>query len=85
VSEDLAGELAGEAPGSDALSDDMMRALGQLDADQRALIVMRHLLGYRSAELARMLDLPAGTVRTRLARALTRLRELLEAEAREDS
>ena len=63
----------------------MMRALGQLDADQRALIVMRHLLGYRSAELARMLDLPAGTVRTRLARALTRLRELLEAEAREDS
>jgi DNA-directed RNA polymerase specialized sigma24 family protein len=41
---------------------------------------MRHLLGYRSSELARMLGMPAGTVRTRLARALTRLRELLEVE-----
>jgi RNA polymerase sigma-70 factor (ECF subfamily) len=61
-----------------------MRALAQLDPDQRALIVMRHLLGYRSSELARMLDLPAGTVRTRLARALQRLRQLLEAEAREN-
>ena len=85
VSADLAGETEAPAAGSDALSDELMRALGQLDPDQRALIVMRHLLGYRSAELARMLDLPAGTVRTRLARALTRLRELLDAEAREDS
>jgi RNA polymerase sigma-70 factor (ECF subfamily) len=85
VSADLAAETAGEAAGADALSDELMRALGQLDPDQRALIVMRHLLGYRSAELARMLDLPAGTVRTRLSRALTRLRGLLEAEAREDS
>ncbi len=85
LSGDLAGQTAASSPGSDALSDELMSALGQLDPDQRALIVMRHLLGYRSAELARMLDLPAGTVRTRLARALTRLRELLEAEAREDS
>ena len=85
LSADLTGEMAGEAAGSDALSDELMRALGQLDPDQRALIVMRHLLGYRSAELARVLDLPAGTVRTRLARALTRLRKLLEPEAREDS
>ncbi len=38
--------------------------------DERALIVMRHLLGYRSAELARMLDLPAGTVQD-AARART--------------
>lgn len=84
VSADLAGAPAGAA-GSDALSDELIRALGRLDPDERALIVMRHLLGYRSAELARMLDLPAGTVRTRLARALTRLRALLEAEAREDA
>lgn len=85
VSTDLADQTAASAPGSDALSDELMLALGQLDPDQRALIVMRHLLGYRSAELARMLDLPAGTVRTRLARALTRLRELLETEAMEDT
>jgi RNA polymerase sigma-70 factor, ECF subfamily len=70
---------------ADPLSDELMRALAALDPDERALIVMRHLLGYRSSELARMLDLPAGTVRTRLARALGRVRELLEAEARDES
>ncbi len=69
----------------DALSDELMRALAALDADERALIVMRHLLGYRSSELARMLGMPAGTVRTRLARALTRLRGLLEVEGRDAS
>jgi RNA polymerase sigma-70 factor, ECF subfamily len=69
----------------DALSDELMRALAALDPDQRALIVMRHLLGYRSSELARMLALPPATVRTRLSRALARVRELLEAEAKEGS
>ena len=86
-------EVAGPAPGTriesegrrDALSDELMRALAALDPDERALIVLRHLLGYRSAELGRMFDMPAATVRTRLARALTRVRELLEAEARESS
>jgi RNA polymerase sigma-70 factor (ECF subfamily) len=89
VSVELAGPVAGVAvhpeERPDALSDELMRALSALDPDERALIVMRHLLGYRSSELARMLDLPPGTVRTRLARALKRVRELLEAEVREDS
>jgi RNA polymerase sigma-70 factor, ECF subfamily len=81
-------EVAGPAPGaadasSEALSDDLMRALAALEPDDRALIVLRHLLGYRSPELARVLGLPAGTVRTRLARALTRVRDLLEADAKE--
>jgi RNA polymerase sigma-70 factor, ECF subfamily len=68
---------------SGALSDDLMRALAVLDPAERALIVLRHLLGYRSSELARMFGVPAGTVRTRLARALNRVREQLEAEAKE--
>ena len=86
-------EVAGPAPGGlarpderpDSLSDELMRALAQLDPEERALVVMRHLLGYRSPELGHMLGMPAATVRTRLARALTRLRELLEAEARNGS
>jgi RNA polymerase sigma-70 factor (ECF subfamily) len=84
VSAEVAGPEARAEPGvdaaADALSDDLMRALAALDPDERALIVLRHLLGYRSPELARMLGLPAGTVRTRLARALSRLRERLEAD-----
>jgi RNA polymerase sigma-70 factor (ECF subfamily) len=67
------------------LSDELMAALAALDPDQRALIVLRHLLGYRASELARMLDLPPATVRTQLARALERLRALLEGETREES
>jgi RNA polymerase sigma-70 factor (ECF subfamily) len=88
---ELSVELAAPAAGAlsapdeqpDALSDELMRALAALDPDERALIVMRHLLGYRSSELGRMLSMPAGTVRTRLSRALARVRELLEAEARD--
>jgi RNA polymerase sigma-70 factor, ECF subfamily len=87
---ELSVELASPAAGGlaapdepEVLSDEMMRALAALEPEQRALIVMRHLLGYRSSELGRMLGMPAGTVRTRLARALARVRELLEAEARD--
>jgi RNA polymerase sigma-70 factor (ECF subfamily) len=57
-----------------------LTALARLEPELRALIVMRHLHGYRSSELADMLDLPAATVRTRLARALDRLESLLDKE-----
>jgi RNA polymerase sigma-70 factor, ECF subfamily len=69
---------AGIATSEGAMSGELMAALAALDPDQRALVVLRHVLGYRSSELARMLGLPAATVRTRLARALNRLRSLLE-------
>jgi RNA polymerase sigma-70 factor (ECF subfamily) len=62
------------------MSAELMAALGALDPDQRALVVLRHVLGYRSSELAGMLGMPAATVRTRLARALHQLRSLLEGE-----
>ena len=57
-----------------------MLALAALAAEDRAVVVLRHLLGYRSHEIGTMLGLPAATVRTRLARALDRLRALLEEE-----
>jgi RNA polymerase sigma-70 factor (ECF subfamily) len=82
---EVSGELpvGAEAPApGDGISDDLMAALRALDPEQRALVVLRHVLGYRSSELAGMLGLPAATVRTRLARALTQLRTLLEGEDR---
>jgi RNA polymerase sigma-70 factor (ECF subfamily) len=86
VSVEVTGPVA-DAPvqAPDVLSDELMRALAELAPDERALVVMRHLLGYRSPELGRMLGMPAATVRTRLARAIARLRELLEDEARDGS
>jgi RNA polymerase sigma-70 factor (ECF subfamily) len=89
---EVSAEVTGPAPEAaradereHGLSDELMAALAALDPDQRALVVLRHELGYRSTELARILDLPPATVRTRLARALERLRALLEDQAREES
>jgi RNA polymerase sigma-70 factor, ECF subfamily len=65
------------------LSNELLDALGALDPSQRAIVVLRHLLDYRSSEIAKMLDLPSATVRTRLRRALGQLRELLEEMGRE--
>jgi RNA polymerase sigma-70 factor (ECF subfamily) len=39
----------------------------------RAVVVLRHLLGYTPGEIATMLDLPRGTVNSRLRRALDAL------------
>ncbi len=69
-------------PDGDDAAGALMAGLAALDPDERALIVLRHLHGYRSSELARMLDIPAATVRTRLARALQRLAAAVEGETR---
>ena len=80
VSSEVAGTPEGPAGDADRLSGELMAALAELEPADRALVVLRHLLGYRASELGRMLDMPAATVRTRLARALARLRALLESE-----
>jgi RNA polymerase sigma-70 factor (ECF subfamily) len=80
VSAEVAGPAQHAAEQDDRLSDVMMDALAELEPADRALVVLKHLLGYRGSELSRMLDIPAATVRTRLARALARLRARLEEE-----
>jgi RNA polymerase sigma-70 factor (ECF subfamily) len=57
-------------------------ALAQLSAEHRAVIVLRYLLDYTPGEIARMLELPRGTVNSRLRRGLDRLSEQLEVEPR---
>jgi RNA polymerase sigma-70 factor (ECF subfamily) len=75
-----APHAAGPSPAEAERSEELMAALETLDPDDRALVVLRHMLGYRSSELAAILDMPAATVRTRLARALQKLRSQLEGE-----
>jgi RNA polymerase sigma-70 factor, ECF subfamily len=58
---------------------EMIAALKDLPAEQRAVVVLRHLLEYTPGEIARMLDLPRGTVNSRLRRGLDRLRQVAEA------
>ena len=48
-------------------------ALAQLSPEHRAVIVLRHLLEYTPGEIAELLDLPRGTVNSRLRRGLDEL------------
>src|SRR5829696_7054833 len=48
-------------------------ALAGLSAEHRAVIILRYLLDYTPGEIGRMLDLPRGTINSRLRRALDRL------------
>jgi len=54
-------------------------ALSRLDEERRNIIVLRDLQGVDYAEIASMLDIPIGTVRSRLHRARIELREIMNA------
>lgn len=59
----------------------LQEALRALEEKYRLVIVMHYLEGYSTQELARILRLPAGTVKWRLNRARALLRESLSEEA----
>lgn len=60
-------------------SEDVLAALASLSPEHRAVVVMRYVLDYRPGEIARALELPRGTVNSRLRRGL----DVLEARLRE--
>jgi RNA polymerase sigma-70 factor (ECF subfamily) len=68
------------APSDGAPSDELLAALGALPAEQRAVIVLRHLLDYSPGEIARALEIPRGTVNSRLRRGLDALERALGGE-----
>jgi RNA polymerase sigma-70 factor (ECF subfamily) len=59
----------------------LLAALARLPTRQRDVVSCRYLLGLSEAETASTLGLPAGTVKSRLARAIARLREELPSDA----
>ena len=54
------------------------RALERLPEEHRAILVLREIEGYCYEEISHILDMPIGTVRSRLHRARLQLREELE-------
>ena len=54
---------------------DINRALGSLPAGQRAVLLLVTLEDMTYAQVARTLDIPIGTVMSRLARAREKLRD----------
>jgi RNA polymerase sigma-70 factor (ECF subfamily) len=56
---------------------ELRSALARLDDRDRTVIALRYFAGLSEAETAAALDVPAGTVKSRLSRALERLRRQL--------
>ena len=55
--------------------DTLLAAVNELPEDQRTVIALRFFVGLSEQEVADALKLPTGTVKSRSARALERLRE----------
>ncbi|HTZ06396.1 MAG TPA: RNA polymerase sigma factor [Gaiellaceae bacterium] len=81
---ELASESAAEPPaperGDSPYAHELAAGLASLGPEQRAVVVLRYLLDYTPGEIAELLDLPRGTVNSRLRRGL----DSLEAALREE-
>jgi RNA polymerase sigma-70 factor (ECF subfamily) len=73
-----AGTTSDNQPPDDPHIEHLPSALQVLAPEQRAVVVLRYLLGYTPGEIADLLGYPRGTVNSRLRRALDRLAEHLE-------
>lgn len=62
--------------------DALDRGFRRLRPEHRAVLVLRHYLGFSDDEAAEALSVPAGTIKSRLSRATSALRAELEADAR---
>jgi len=69
-------EASAESPAADraeanlGMRDELDTALASLSPERRAVVVLRYVLGYTPGEIAELLELPRGTVNSRLRRAL---------------
>ena len=61
----------------------VLAALGRLDTDYRAVLVMRDIEGFDYQQMAAVLELPLGTLKSRMFRARLALRDELKEYLRE--
>jgi RNA polymerase sigma-70 factor (ECF subfamily) len=76
------GLAAGEGLSAVIDRDQLERGFRRLSVEHRAVVVMHHYLDIPLDEVAQVLGVPAGTVRSRLHYAMRALRSALEADAR---
>jgi RNA polymerase sigma-70 factor (ECF subfamily) len=65
---------------AEGVDGDVLAAVAALPDDQRVPVVLRHLLGLTPGEIAQLLDVPRGTVNSRLRRGLDALSHALEGQ-----
>lgn len=68
-----------------AIRDQLERGLAQLPAEQRAVVVLVYYLDLPLVDAAHAMNVPVGTVKSRLNRATHALRAALDADDREPS
>ena len=73
---------AADASSSVVERDSLERGFRRLSVEHRAALVLRHYLGLSVPEVARAMDVPLGTGKSRLHHAERSLRAALEADAR---
>ena len=76
-----------DQPGGNDLSmlvdrDELERGFRRLDVAERAIVVLHHVEGFPLADIADVLGIPLGTVKSRLHRSLRTMRAALDADAR---
>ena len=84
----LEPSMDGEGPDERLLrqerADQLQAAIATLNEEHRAVVVLREMEGYCYETISEILDIPPGTVRSRLHRARLLLREQLK-EALEEN
>ena len=80
VSDDALADVPAQSSEPGAYSEGVVGGLAALSAEHRAVIVLRYLLEYTPGEIAELLEVPRGTVNSRLRRGLDRLSEILPGE-----
>ena len=80
--EPLSERLRAPADPSIDEHDDLHRALAELPEGQRAVIELTFIFGFSYREIAAILEIPEGTVKSRASVARSSLRDALEPEGR---
>ena len=60
------------------LSAELCDALSELSDDERQIVLLSVIGRYKSNEIAKMLDMTSGSVRSKLSRSLKKLRDILQ-------
>ena len=75
-------DLAGSLSDSEAALDRMVleAAMNILDAEERQIVVLHAMAGFKHREIAEILDLPTGTILSKYNRAMKKMRKEMESK-----
>jgi RNA polymerase sigma factor (sigma-70 family) len=75
---DEKGDIAGAVTGPAIDDVGLKKVLGKLKAELRVLVDMSYFQGFTHEEISKSLNIPLGTVKTRIRSALTQLRTMIQ-------